>query len=93
MNQARGRAAAGACAPALRKGAWGPAGVGGGGVGLGGEVRAVGGLELRLAEAAKMGFSCAIIPESNRARLTDAPPLAVRGVATVEAALEACLQG
>jgi len=59
-------------------------------VGLTGEVRAVSGVELRLREAAALGFRSAVIPRSNaggRAKL----PLEVRGVATVGEALEALL--
>lgn len=60
-------------------------------VGLAGEVRAVSQIELRLAEAAKMGFTVAVVPEGNRARMHGDPPILVRGVRTVEEALEAAL--
>lgn len=55
-------------------------------VGLTGEVRAVTGLEARLAEAAGLGFTSAVVPRSS---LGDGVryPLEVRGVATVEEAL------
>jgi DNA repair protein RadA/Sms len=59
-------------------------------VGLTGEVRAVAGLELRLREAAALGFRRAIVPRSNvlePAKLS----LEVRGVATVGDALTALL--
>ena len=59
-------------------------------VGLTGEVRAVAGLELRLREAAALGFRRAVVPASNiteRGKL----PLEVRGVATVNEALDALL--
>ncbi len=59
-------------------------------VGLTGEVRAVSGVELRLKEAAALGFRRAVVPRSNadaRAKL----PLEVRGVATVNEALDALL--
>jgi DNA repair protein RadA/Sms len=59
-------------------------------VGLTGEVRAVSGIEMRLKEAAALGFRRAVVPRSNvgdRARL----PLDARGVATVSDALEALL--
>jgi DNA repair protein RadA/Sms len=59
-------------------------------VGLTGEVRAVAGLELRLREAAALGFRRAIVPQSNVLE----PPktsLDVRGVATVGDALTALL--
>jgi DNA repair protein RadA/Sms len=55
-------------------------------VGLTGEVRAVGGLDPRLAEAAGLGFEAAVVPRSNLipgARY----PLDVKGVASVEEAL------
>ena len=57
-------------------------------VGLAGEVRAVGQIEQRLAEAAQLGFSRCILPEGNRARLREAP-LEVCGVATVGQAMDA----
>jgi len=59
-------------------------------VGLTGEVRAVSGVELRLREAAALGFRRAVVPRSNAgdgAKL----PLEVRGVATVGEALDALL--
>ena len=59
-------------------------------VGLTGEVRAVAGLELRLREAAALGFRRAIVPQSNVLEPTKAS-LDVRGVATVAEALAALL--
>ena len=59
-------------------------------VGLTGEVRAVAGLELRLREAAALGFRRAIVPQSNVLEPTKAP-LEIRGVATVADALNALL--
>jgi DNA repair protein RadA/Sms len=59
-------------------------------VGLTGEVRAVSGIEMRLKEAAALGFRRAVVPRNNvgdGARF----PLEVRGVATVGDALEALL--
>jgi len=59
-------------------------------VGLTGEVRAVSGIELRLKEAAALGFRRAVVPRGNvddRAK----PPLEVRGVATVGEALDVLL--
>ena len=63
-------------------------------VGLAGEVRAVGQADLRLAEAARLGFLRAVMPEANRLRL---PPsgnkkssnLELIGVTRVEQALTA----
>jgi DNA repair protein RadA/Sms len=55
-------------------------------VGLTGEVRAVGGLETRVREAAALGFAQAVVPRSSLvagARY----PLAVTGVATLEEAI------
>ncbi len=60
-------------------------------VGLGGEVRSVSQAELRLAEAAKMGFTCAVVPEGNRERLGKVPSMLIRGVRTLEEAVEAAL--
>ena len=61
-------------------------------VGLGGEVRAVGHIELRLKEAARMGFGQAIICARNKASLRHAPPnIKVIGVDTVRQALDAAL--
>jgi DNA repair protein RadA/Sms len=59
-------------------------------VGLTGEVRAVAGLELRLREAAALGFRRAIVPQSN---ILEPPKtsLDVRGVATVGDALAVLL--
>jgi len=59
-------------------------------VGLTGEVRAVAGLELRLREAAALGFRRAIVPQSNVVEPTKVP-LDIRGVATVGDALTALL--
>jgi DNA repair protein RadA/Sms len=61
-------------------------------VGLAGEIRAVGGAELRLAEAAKLGFRRCVLPELTRAALASAPPLELIGVREVGAALEALLR-
>ena len=57
-------------------------------VGLAGEVRAVGQIEQRLAEAAQLGFTRCVLPEGNRARLRGAP-LKLDGVATLREAMEA----
>ena len=59
-------------------------------VGLTGEVRAVAGLEVRLREAAALGFRSAVVPRGNLDPKTP-PPLPVRGVATVGEAVEALL--
>ena len=59
-------------------------------VGLTGEVRAVAGLELRLREAAALGFRRAIVPQSNVLEPTKTS-MDIRGVATVSDALTALL--
>ncbi|MBI4627595.1 MAG: DNA repair protein RadA [Candidatus Rokubacteria bacterium] len=59
-------------------------------VGLTGEVRAVAGLELRLREAAALGFRTALVPRGSLADRAK-PPLEARGVATVTDALDAVL--
>ena len=58
-------------------------------VGLSGEVRAVSQVELRLKEAAKIGFKKAVIPKSNAERLADDFGLDISGVLNVSGALEA----
>ena len=60
-------------------------------VGLAGEVRAVALPELRLAEAARLGFQRAVVAEANRARLPAGGAIEVVGVRDVESALEALL--
>jgi DNA repair protein RadA/Sms len=60
-------------------------------VGLTGEVRAVSGVELRLKEAAALGFRHAVVPRSSAADLHAKVPIEIRGVATVTEALEALL--
>jgi len=57
-------------------------------VGLAGEVRAVSQPEIRLAEAARLGFERALVPAAN-ARHAEVPPgIAVEGVETVAEALD-----
>jgi DNA repair protein RadA/Sms len=58
-------------------------------VGLAGEVRAVGGIELRLAEARKLGFKRCVLPEVARAQLAGAVDLELVGVRDIGAALDA----
>src|SRR4051812_42693395 len=60
-------------------------------VGLAGEVRAVGQLEQRLAEAAQLGFSRCVLPEGNRSRVRGTT-LQLDGVLTVGAAMEALFE-
>ncbi len=59
-------------------------------VGLTGEVRAVTGLDIRLKEAAALGFRRCVVPKSGVGAGAKFP-LEVRGVATVSGALEALL--
>ena len=68
-----------------------PATIFAGEVGLGGEVRAVGHMELRLKEAARMGFQQAIVCSRNKAGLRHLPEIKVIGVDTVRQALDAAL--
>lgn len=68
-----------------------PATVFAGEVGLGGEVRAVGHLELRLRESARMGFKRAIVCARSKAGLRRSPDIQVVGVETVRQALDAAL--
>lgn len=60
-------------------------------VGLSGEVRAVGHVEQRLREAARMGFKQAIICARSKAALRRRPDLNIIGVDTVRQALDAAL--
>ena len=60
-------------------------------VGLAGEVRGTPQASLRVKEAAQLGFSRCVIPESNRASAADAGGCEVVGVRTIEAALEEVL--
>jgi DNA repair protein RadA/Sms len=57
-------------------------------VGLAGEVRAVAQVEQRLGEAAKMGFTSAVLPKGSARRL-HAPPFTIAAVDTLAEALEA----
>jgi DNA repair protein RadA/Sms len=60
-------------------------------VGLAGEVRAVTQPELRLREAAKLGFRRGVLPTLNRTRIEEVPGIEAIGVRDVEAALAALL--
>jgi DNA repair protein RadA/Sms len=59
-------------------------------VGLAGEVRAVTGLETRLKEAAALGFTAAVVPQSTLGSLAG-QPLDVQGVGTVDEAVKVLL--
>jgi len=58
-------------------------------VGLGGEVRAVGQAEIRLREAAKMGFQRCLLPERNILKMPPIESLELLGVSEVGEALHA----
>ncbi|OGR90909.1 MAG: DNA repair protein RadA [Elusimicrobia bacterium RIFCSPLOWO2_01_FULL_59_12] len=63
-------------------------------VGLGGEVRAVGALPLRLMEASQLGFKRAVVPQQSlrdSARECRAMKLEIHGISTVSEALEEVL--
>ena len=58
-------------------------------VGLAGEVRGIHQAEIRLREAAKLGFRRCLLPETNRSRIAgDFGELEITGVRSVEEALE-----
>jgi DNA repair protein RadA/Sms len=57
-------------------------------VGLAGEVRAVGQIEQRLAEAAQLGFTRCVLPEGNRTR-SRPTALTLHGVKTIGGAMDA----
>jgi DNA repair protein RadA/Sms len=56
-------------------------------IGLGGEVRAVGQAEVRLREAAKMGFQRCLLPQRNLAKLPAIESMELLGVSEVGEAL------
>ncbi|MCK6547890.1 DNA repair protein RadA [Myxococcota bacterium] len=62
-------------------------------LGLAGELRAVTQPDVRLAEAAKLGFERAVVPEATAKRLSAKPKLELVGARTIETALAACLPG
>ena len=60
-------------------------------VGLGGEVRAISQAELRIREAAKMGFKRALLPERNLAKLDGVNGIELIGINDVREALDVVL--
>lgn len=60
-------------------------------IGLLGELRTVAGLERRLREAARLGFTRAVVPAAGRSKLAPIAGLTVHAVATVREAIEAAL--
>jgi DNA repair protein RadA/Sms len=59
-------------------------------VGLSGELRAVGHVETRLKEAAKLGFKRCLLPDSNRLKIKS-PPLELLPARSLNEALELAL--
>lgn len=57
-------------------------------IGLTGEIRAVSNADLRVAEAARMGFRCAIVPQHNIKSITARSDIKVIGVRTIREAYE-----
>ncbi len=57
-------------------------------VGLTGEVRAIGHVETRIAEAKKMGFTRCLIPKSNLKRMEKMKGIEITGVKTISQAME-----
>jgi DNA repair protein RadA/Sms len=60
-------------------------------VGLSGELRAVGHLETRLKEAAKLGFKRCLLPTSSQLKQIKTPPLELVKARSLSEALEAAL--
>jgi len=58
-------------------------------VGLAGEVRAIGQVDIRLAEIKKMGFKRCLVPESNLKRISDIEGLEISGIKKVSEAVDA----
>ena len=57
-------------------------------VGLTGEVRAIGQVDVRLAEVKKMGFKRCLVPDSNLKRIPDIEGIEVAGIKTVPESIE-----
>ncbi len=57
-------------------------------VGLTGEVRAIGHVEIRVGEAKKMGFTRCLVPESNVKRMSSIKDIEITGIKTVSDAIE-----
>lgn len=58
-------------------------------VGLTGEVRPIGQIEIRVGECQKMGFTRCLMPENNRKRMTPQDDMTLVGIKTVSEAVEA----
>jgi DNA repair protein RadA/Sms len=57
-------------------------------VGLTGEVRAIGHVDIRVAEAKKMGFTRCLVPHSNLKRISETNNIEIIGIKTVTEAME-----
>ena len=57
-------------------------------VGLTGEVRAIGQVDIRLAEVKKMGFNRCLVPDSNLKRIPDIEGIEVAGIKSVSEAVD-----
>lgn len=57
-------------------------------VGLAGEIRAAGNMEIRVREAERLGFNKFLMPRSNCERLKDTSTLEILGAATIQEVLE-----
>jgi DNA repair protein RadA/Sms len=53
-------------------------------IGLAGEVRAVGHVDVRIREAQRLGFTKFLLPRSNKDRLTWEPDIELVGVANIQ---------
>jgi DNA repair protein RadA/Sms len=58
-------------------------------VGLTGEVRAIGQVDIRLAEIKKMGFNRCLVPDSNLKRIPDVDGIEIAGIKSVSEAVDA----
>jgi DNA repair protein RadA/Sms len=61
-------------------------------VGLGGEVRAIQQISIRLKEAERLGFKRCLLPESNRKKLDISTSMTLEGVSSVDQALRLALE-
>lgn len=59
-------------------------------VGLAGEIRAVGRMDIRVREAERLGFSRFILPRSNRERIIRKSDIELVGVANIQEFIEVC---
>jgi DNA repair protein RadA/Sms len=57
-------------------------------VGLTGEVRAIGQVDARVAEAAKMGFNRCVVPEGNFKRIRGIDGMKIAGIRSVSEAVD-----